>query len=95
MFNGIKKAISKVKEKITTTTLEEKDLDKALWEFEINLVENNVSEEVARKLTENIKSALLNKKFPRFTKIEEVVDNMFKNLIEKHFNNCLNMILLK
>jgi len=50
MFGGLKRAISKVKEKLATTTLNEKDLDDALWEFEINLIENNVSEEVVRKL---------------------------------------------
>jgi len=95
MFSGIKKAISKIKEKIATTTLDEKDLDKALWEFEINLVENNVSEEIAQRIVRDIKSALLNKKVPRFTKIEEIIDDVFKNLIEETFRQLPKYDLIK
>lgn len=95
MFGGLKRAISKVKEKLATTTLNKKDLDDALWEFEINLIENNVSEEVVRKLIDKIKNELINKKIPRFTKIDEIIDDTFKNLIEEVFQQLPKYDLVK
>lgn len=83
MFNGLKKAFSNLKEAIISRELSEEELDKELWNFELRLIENNVNEEVARKIAEDLRSQLLGKKIKRTEKLENVVKELFRKKLEE------------
>jgi|BEDMetMinimDraft_1075159.scaffolds.fasta_scaffold06664_1 signal recognition particle-docking protein FtsY len=82
MFSGIKKAFSSLKEKILTTQLSGNELKEELWKFELKLVENNVSEEVAEKIVKEIENRLIAKKIGRFDKAENIINALYKETLK-------------
>jgi len=95
MFEGIKKAFSNLKESIITKEITEEELEKHLWDFELKLIENNVTIEVARKLSEDFKKELVGKKIKRTEKIEKVIEETFKNKLEELLENTGNYNLIE
>jgi len=87
MFEGLKKAFSNLKEAISTKEISEKDLEATLWDFELKLIESNVTADVARKISEEFRKELLGKKIGRFDKIEDVIEDLFKNKLQELLEN--------
>ncbi|MDT7892398.1 MAG: signal recognition particle-docking protein FtsY [Thermoproteota archaeon] len=95
MFEGVKKAFSSLKEAIITKEITEEELEKHLWDFELKLIENNVTIEVARKLSEDFKKELIGKRIKRTEKIEKVIEETFKNKLEELLENTGNYDLIE
>jgi len=91
MFEGLKKAFSNLKQAISTRELSEKELDQHLWDFELKLIENNVTIEVARKITEDLRKELLNKRIGRFEKVEKIIEEIFENKLKNLLENIGNI----
>lgn len=87
MFEGIKKAFSGLKETILTKDLKAEELEEVLWEFELKLIENNVTQEVAKRIAEELKNQLVNKRVKRTEKIENIIENTFKEKLSGLLEN--------
>ncbi len=76
-------------EKITKKEVNEKDLLDILWEIELVLLENNVSEEACEYLTNQVKKKLVGKKVSRLNLKDEVLIE-FKSAIKDllYFSKC-------
>lgn len=83
MFEGLRKTFSTLKEKIATKEISEKELGEALWDFELKLIENNVSEEIARRISDDLRKELLGKRIRRTERIEDFIDEIFKQKLEE------------
>ncbi len=66
--------------------LDEKTLNDLLWEIELAMLENNVAEEAACKICENVKNSLIGRKVRRGdlarvvkAKIREAIEDLFSN----------------
>jgi len=95
MFSGLKKSLINLKEKISTKEINVKKIEEELWEFKIRLIENNVAEEATDYIINEIKNNLYGKKVKIFKKIEDVIDETFKDLIIKMFENVNNFDIIK
>jgi len=99
MFKKLKSRVINVlkseTEKITKKELNEEDLSDILWELELALLENNVSEEACEYIMERVKNNLVGKKVSRLCIKEEVLKE-FKLAIKALFNSSdLNFDLLE
>lgn len=75
---------SKLKEKITTTTLSEEKFEDLFWDLEIMLMENNMAQEVIDKIKQDLKETLTSKRVQR---------SSTKKIIEETLQNSLREIL--
>ena len=83
---------SAIKEKITTTEIDEKQFEKLFWELEMALMESNVAVEVIEKIKNDLKEELVEKPIKR-TQVEEIIQQTLRISIEDLFhNNHINLI---
>jgi fused signal recognition particle receptor len=75
---------AKLKEKIVTKKVSEKQFDDIFWELEVALLENNVAVEVIEKIKNDLKKDLTEKPVLR-NKVDETVVNSLKNSIKSLF----------
>ncbi|MBW2978321.1 signal recognition particle-docking protein FtsY [Candidatus Woesearchaeota archaeon] len=75
---------AKIKEKIVTKKISEKQFEDMFWNLEIILLENNVAVEVIEKIKQDLKQILVDKPLPR-TKITQQILDSLKNTIEGLF----------
>ena len=85
---------SKVKEAITTKTINEEKFEELFWDLEITLLENNVSVEVIDKIKSDLKGELVNKPLPRdvASKIEETLRKTLKDILTYNYTPILTQI---
>ncbi len=95
MFEGIKKAFSNLRETILTRDLKAEELEEELWNFELKLIENNVTEKVAKGIAEELKNQLLNKKVKRTEKTENIIGKAFKENLAKLLENIKEYDLIE
>lgn len=74
---------SKIKQKLTTKTINQEKFEELFWDLELVLLENNVSVKVIEKLKENLKDELVDKPLPRdvSAKILEVLRATLKEIL--------------
>jgi len=65
MFDGLKKAFSSVTSVVRERKLSERELDEIAFQFQLALIESDVAQEVAEKLTGEVKTALTGVKIER------------------------------
>lgn len=73
-------------EKVIKKEIKEEDIEDVLWEMEIELVENNVSLEVAEKIIKEIKNKLVGK---------VVEKNRIKKIVEGALHNTINKVIVE
>jgi len=81
MLEGIRGAFSKLVENIKTRSLSEKDIDRYVNEFKLQLVSNDVALEVAEKICEELSEKLRSMKFKRFGEVEEEVEKILEEIL--------------
>jgi len=72
----------KIKEKVVTKTINEKQFDELFWELEVGLLENNVAFEVIEKIKEDLKKELVNVPLKR-GQIEKIIYNTLKKSVNE------------
>lgn len=77
-----KNIISKIREKLTTFTLSEAEFEKAFWELERVLLENNVALEIIEKIHKDLKEKLVGKEIKRGELAKEVKETLKSSLKE-------------
>lgn len=84
MFDNLKDSIkdfsSKAKSAVAEKELEEDDIDDMLWEFEMELLQNNVAQEVVDRLTADLKDDLTGESVTR-TKISSYIHDSVRDAI--------------
>ncbi|MEM4726166.1 MAG: signal recognition particle-docking protein FtsY [Nitrososphaerales archaeon] len=85
MFENLKKAISTLTTLATQKTLSETEVEKALWDFEIALLESDVAEEVVKALTSKIKQEVIGLKLSRSTPTHEYLKQRLASIIKEEF----------
>lgn len=82
MFDKLRQGLKSIVNKISSSGLNEKDLDPLLWELQIQLMANDVSLEVAEKICSELKERLLGEAAPRIGDKSKVVKDALKESIE-------------
>ena len=75
----------KLKEKVTTTSINEGEFEDIFYDLEIALLENNTAVEVIERIKQNLKEVLVNKPIER-SKIKTIIQNTLKNTINSLFD---------
>ena len=81
-----RKIVGKIIKKIRKKKLSEKEVEKILSEFEINLIEADASLEVAKKIRKDLTDNLVGKEIERGKVKEEII-----NTVEKSLKGILNI----
>ncbi|MBI5065554.1 signal recognition particle-docking protein FtsY [Candidatus Woesearchaeota archaeon] len=71
---------SRIKEKITTTKINEGKFDELFWDLELVMLENNVAVEVIEKIKQDLRREVVEQPIPR-GKVEEFVMESLKNSV--------------
>jgi len=79
-----KSLTAKIKERITTKKISEKEFEDLFWELEVALMENNVAIEVIEKIKEELKADLVNNPIEK-KKVENIIENSLKETIQSLF----------
>jgi len=86
MFTKFRKLLDrtseKIAEKITKKDIKKEDIEDILWEMEIELVENNVSLDVAENIIHSIENELVGKVVER-GKVREIVEKALRKIIDE------------
>lgn len=86
--------IPKVKDRITTRSIDEKLFESIFWDLEIALLENNVAFEVIEKIKSDLKNSLLEQRVRR-GKIKQVIqDTLIKSIQELFKVKGFNLVEL-
>ena len=83
MFDGVKKRINAFQKEATTLLkgeLDEKNLEKMLWDFEIGLIESDVALPVAEEIVQSMKTKLFDTKRKH---AEDILENAIRDALEK------------
>ncbi len=83
MFENLKKAFSSFVEKIRMTQLSEKDIERFIEEFKLQLISSDVAVEVVEKLGEKLREELSELRFRRFTEPTMQVKEIMNKLIDE------------
>lgn len=86
MFEKLKNAFSNAAKSISQKELSDKDLDNALFDLNVSLLESDISQDVTDVLTKQLKQKLIGIKLQKNESVEEVVTNTLK----EEFANILN-----
>jgi len=81
MLEGVRGAFSRLVENIKTKRLSEKDVERYVNEFKLQLVSNDVALEVAEKLGEELSKRLRSMRFKRFGGAEEEVEKILEEIL--------------
>jgi len=100
MFGKLKEKLSLFVDKVAQTEISEKDVENALWDLELELLEADVALEVVDELKERIKEKLVGQKVKIGTNKRNIVENAVRDAVlevltpEKHVD-LLEMIKSK
>ncbi len=76
---------TKIKEKVSTTHINESKFNELFWDLEVTLLENNVAVEVIDKIKNDLKNELVEKPIKR-GKIEEIILESLRSSINELFD---------
>lgn len=85
MFDRLKQAFSSITSAVRERKLSESELDDLVFGFQLSLIESDVAQQVAEKLTEEIKAGLLGAKVDRSTQAQSVVKQKLRESLESAF----------
>tara|TARA_Y100000310_G_scaffold345502_1_gene465699 strand:+ start:250 stop:1329 length:1080 start_codon:yes stop_codon:yes gene_type:complete len=74
--------LSKIKQKVTTKKISDRQFDELFWDLEVELLENNVAFEVIEKIKQDLKVELVNQPLKR-GQVETVIMNSLKKSVEE------------
>lgn len=83
MLEGVKKAFTGIAEKIKTAGLSEKDVERYVEDFKLQLIANDVAVEVAEKICEALAEELRSLRFRRFSSPEKDVKRLMRRVVER------------
>jgi len=81
LLEGLKKAISSLKERMVTAPVSEKSVADQLETFRMNLISNDVAVEVAEKITESMVKKLRQIRAPRFSSKDQILMSVLKETL--------------
>ena len=81
MFGKLKEKLSSFVNKVAQTEIKEKDVEEALWDLELELLEADVALEVVEELKEKIKRQLVGQKVKIGTDKRKIVENAVRNAV--------------
>jgi fused signal recognition particle receptor len=85
LFDRLKQAFASISSAVRERKLSESELDALLFDFEIALIESDVAQEVAQKLTGEVKAGLVGVKVDRSEVTSELVREKLKQALENAF----------
>lgn len=88
MFDKLKQAFSTVTTAVREKKLSEKDLDDVTFNFQLSLVESDVAQDVAEKLTQEIEKSLTGAKVDRSEQASEVVGERLSIALKAAFTRA-------
>jgi fused signal recognition particle receptor len=96
MFEKLRNGLKGIVNKISSTGLNENDLEPVLWDLQIQLISNDVSVEVAERICKELKDNLLGSEAPRFGNKSNLVKTALKDALETVMNgkNSINFLRL-
>jgi len=86
LFESLKKAFSKLVDKVAYKELTEKNLENVLFDFELDLISADIASNVARDITTRIKNRLKGQLVRRFTDIKNIIRNVLREELESILN---------
>ncbi len=81
MFGKLKEKLGSFVEKVSQTEISEKDVENALWDLEIELLEADVALEAVEELKERIKEKLVGQKVKIGTKKKKIVEEAVRDAV--------------
>ncbi|NJE84481.1 signal recognition particle-docking protein FtsY [Thermococcus sp. CX2] len=81
MFRKLKEKLGSFVEKVSQTEIKEKDVENALWDLELELLEADVALETVEALKEKIKERLVGQKVKIGTNKKELVENAVRESV--------------
>ncbi|WP_457751811.1 signal recognition particle-docking protein FtsY [Thermococcus sp.] len=81
MLGKLKEKLGSFVDKVSQTEISEKDVEKALWDLEIELLEADVALETVEALREKIKEKLVGQKVKIGTKKKEIVEKAVEDAV--------------
>ncbi|MCO6040357.1 signal recognition particle-docking protein FtsY [Thermococcus alcaliphilus] len=81
MFGKLKEKLSSFVDKVAQTEISEKDVENALWDLELELLEADVALEVVDELKEKIKQKLVGQKVKIGTNKRDIVEKAVKEAV--------------
>ena len=85
MFERLKQAFSAVTSAVREKQLNEGDLDKVVFDFQISLVESDVAQSVAEALTTEVQKSLAGTRVDRSADPSEVVGERLSSVLQGAF----------
>ncbi|ADT83480.1 signal recognition particle-docking protein FtsY [Thermococcus barophilus] len=81
MFGKLKEKLSSFVDKVAQTEIKEKDVEEALWDLELELLEADVALEVVEELKEKIKQQLVGQKVKIGTDKKKIVEDAVRKAV--------------
>ncbi|MEM2094149.1 MAG: signal recognition particle-docking protein FtsY [Candidatus Bathyarchaeia archaeon] len=81
MFEGLKKSIGALVERVSKTELSSKELDSLLWDFRLALLENDVGFTVAERICDDVKRRLTGIRIGRLEDKRKVVEDVLRQTL--------------
>ena len=94
MFEKLREAFSSLVRIASEKTLSEKELDEALFDFQLSLLESDVAQEVVEKLTDSVKREIVGKKIERSKETESLLREVLRKVILDVFANTPSVDIL-
>jgi len=85
LFDGLKQAFSSVTSAVRERKLSERELDDLAFQFQLALIEGDVAQAVAEKLTDQVKESMKSIKVERGDEPSEVVKQALLSSLEQRF----------
>jgi len=85
LFDRLKQAFTSIASAVRERKLSESELDDLVFSFQISLVESDVAQEVAEKLTDDVKAGLLGAKVERSAETPALVKQKLRQSLEEAF----------
>jgi len=85
LFDGLKQAFSSVTSVVRERKLTESEREKLAFQFQLSLIESDIAQGIAEKLTEEVQRALTGVKIERGEDASEVVRKTLLSLLERTF----------
>jgi fused signal recognition particle receptor len=94
LFEGLKKSLGTILNKLSKTELKGKSIDSLLWEFKLTLLENDVALSVTDIISNEVKNQLQGIKVQRFEDRRQIVERVLREIIHTILLTKTNIDLL-
>ncbi len=94
MFDKLRSALKALSKAITERTLDEKEVDKLLWDFKVALMESDVAYEVVEELTSRLKGEIVGTKIQRSMNSSDYIKERLMNVVKEIFSGAKQFDML-